>query len=347
MRKKLFLILLIPLLIFSFSMLSAQDDDSKKEKPKKRKSTKAAYLTRRKLTAGEMKLVWGNFIPNLGSSDEIEIKRARERLVELKLPVVVHLVNALQTNSMLDPLTDYNRLIAFKTDIRLDLQKWFLRHAPEFKKSDPIRKQIDSILNSDTSKQVRNKVRKIFKILKDNREKVKKPQILNRLRGQAAYAIGEIGDISPGPEVIKLLDDEAIYVKTLVFSSLGLMGRNVPDKFLPKIAKKIYEYLFHPTIKVRSYAWTALRNLDYRQAVPDLLAEFKKAETDYRKRIITQALEGITMQGFRSKLTFWERWWKEVGTGKNPLGVQNPRTKRWSPTGKTSTKTKKTSSKKS
>ena len=190
-----------------------------------------------------------------------------------------------------------------------------------------------------SSKQILDVMKKIFDAIEEyndmdtTTQKIPPLRIFNKLRGQAALAVGEMGDMSAGPQVGKLISDNSIYVKIKVFESLGLMGPEVPSF----VCAEIYPYLFHDNIKVRSYAWAALRKLDYRQAVVDLIEKFSEIEKNVKsgelakpdylktKKMIVDALNGITMKDFKEHLKSWEKWMDENSRNKNPLGIDNPR----------------------
>ncbi|MCK5341906.1 MAG: hypothetical protein KAR20_00800 [Candidatus Heimdallarchaeota archaeon] len=352
MKKILLSVLLIAFLFISVVNSQSAEGDESKEIDKKVEKKKA-YLTRRELTNDEDIRVWNKLIPKLGTGFEYEMKDARKELVKIGLPVVKHLVYALNSKKLLGRLADKDKLMMLQSNILSDVRKWYLRIYKQYS-SNEIMGKIKTFIDGGTenkegespdlvscrsSKQIFNVMKKIYDVIdeynvKDSTtSKIPELKIFNKLRGHAALAIGEMGDMSAGSQVGKLISDNSIYVKIKVFESLGLMGPEVPKS----VGGKIYPYLFHENLKVRTYAWTAIRKLDYRQAVVDLIAKFNQIEKDLdadkmtksdylkTKKLIIDALNGITLEDFKNHLKSWEKWVESNSNNKNPLGIENPR----------------------
>ncbi|MCD4657039.1 MAG: hypothetical protein K8S87_05800 [Planctomycetes bacterium] len=351
MKKTLISALLIAFLLIGIVNSQSADVENKvkKEKPAK----KAAYLTRRELTTDEDKLVWFKLIPKLGTGFEYEMKDARKELGKIGLPVVKHLVYALNSKKLLTRLAEKDKLMALQSNILHDVREWYLQIYKMYSSNETMGKvkafidggsenkegEAPDLVSCRSSKQILEVMKKIYTAIEDynkmdtTTQKIPELRIFNKLRGHAALAIGEMGDMSAGRQVGNLISDDSVYVKIKVFESLGLMGPEVPSF----VCAQIYPYLFHENIKVRSYAWTALRKLDYRKAVVNLIAKFneivkdvdsgKLAKPDYlsTKKMIVDALNGITMEDFKEHLKSWEKWVDENSSNKNPLGIDNPR----------------------
>jgi len=340
MKKILFTLLLIALVFGNYA--NAQ-------------SEKKGYQTRRKLTKEEDEKLWTELIPKLGTGSEFSMKEARQEVVKIGLPVVVHLVSTFNVGNLMVKLDKKDKLMLLQSNIIDDIREWYQKvyeqHASgetlgkiklliDGSKSDDLG-GVTSLVNCRSSKQILNTVKKIWDTIRDYNKKAKEDknpilpelQIFSKLRGQAALAIGEIGDMTAAEEVAELVSDDSMYVKMKVLESLGLMGPLVWES----VCKKIYPYLFHKNYKLRTYAWTALRKLDFRMAIAKLVEKFEEIEKDYKaekmttadyldmKKKIVDALTGITLKGFSENLNEWKSWMKENSENDNPLDLENKR----------------------
>ena len=339
MKKLLILLLLVTFIAGSYNSALAKPD----------------YETRRELTKEEDDKVWEELIPNLGTGSETEMKDAREELVEMGYPVVKHLVYTFNVGNLLRKLESKDKLMLLQQDIIDDIRTWYQKVYKEHAGGETLGKikgLIDggeeiaeedkpSLTDCRSSKQILDKVREIWNTItffnRDAKEAGKpelpKLTIFSKLRGNAALAIGEIGDMSAYNEVSEQLLDDSNYVKIKVLESLGLMGTLVSEK----VCAQIYPYMFDENLKLRTYAWTALRKLDYRVGVVKLIENFEKIEKDNEDKKITsteylktrkhivEALEGITMQDFNENLESWKNWMAENAENENPLNLEDTR----------------------
>ncbi len=357
MKNALLTVLLIAFLFIGVVNSQSADDEKSKETDteveKENPEKKAAYLTRRELTTDEDIRVWNTLIPKLGTGFEYEMKDARKELVKIGLAVVKHLVYALDSKKLLGRLAIKDKLLMLQSNILYDVREWYLRIYKQYSSNETMGKiktlidgggeskegESPDIVSCRSSQQILDVMKKIYDAIEDYNKKdsttnkIPELKIFNKLRGHAALAIGEMGDMSAGSQVGKLISDDSIYVKIKVFESLGLMGPEVPSF----VGGRIYPYLFHENIKVRTYAWTAIRKLDYRKAVVDLLAKFNQIEKDLEsekivkadylstKKLIIDALNGITLEDFKDHLKSWEKWVENNSNNKNPLEIEKPR----------------------
>ncbi|MGE3853142.1 MAG: HEAT repeat domain-containing protein, partial [Planctomycetota bacterium] len=277
------------------------------------------YLIRCDLTLVEHRHVWKQWIPGLAGSDALAHLRNRREIVALGLPAVKHLVTALDARTLLPALKDNQSLAPLRPIIEADLIEWYTMHADKLKGLSSINTLMAAFRQVSTGEEIIAGVRAFYDTMNRNKEDVPRPQVLNSLRAQAALAIGEIGDRTAGPQVARMLDDYSIECVGYAIESLGRLQAPIEGW------RAVFRFAYHESSWLRSKVWGALRRMDARPAIDQLLADIPRSNGSQGRKIL-EGLEAITMQTHGEDLGAWTRWWNRERDTKNPLDIERPRT---------------------
>jgi hypothetical protein len=137
-----------------------------------------------------------------------------------------------------------------------------------------------------------------------------------KARVLVATALGQMGEISSLPHLVKALGDKDDRVVTAAATALGRLEEEAAlEPLLDLLGKKAW--------LVRAAAIEALGELGAKGAVGPLIEQIEKEEGRLREDC-AKALERLTGQKFGQSVDLWKKWWKEHaheygGEGK-PLG---------------------------
>ena len=278
----------------------------------------ASYLNRRDLTEDEHRQVWHQWLPNLSGQDTLAHLRNRRELVAIGLPVVKHLVVALDVRTLLPALNDNSSLETLRPVIQADIDAWYSRYADKLKGLSSVNSLMTSFRRATTGTELIAGVRAFWDTMNRNNETVPRPQVLNTMRAQAALAIGEIGDRTAGPQVARLLEDDNVEVIGLAIEALGRLLAPIESW------QTIFAFAYDDNALLRSKVWGALRRMDARPAIDKLLSDLPGSQGQLRRRIL-EGLEAITMQVHGEDIGAWSRWWSREKNTRNPLDIETPR----------------------
>lgn len=289
-----------------------------------------AYRTRRALTSAEKEKLYKTLLPAMADGYANETNIAENRVVELGLPVVAPLVDALECRTLLRELAARDALVKLQPLIERDVQEWLTAYTDRIPDVRPIANWIDEFRFQDggagadvrlTSVEIRDAYGRLITIVQDvfeNRrpDDIPPPNVLHDLRGRMLRAMGRIGDNSCADAVSAACREP---FRPVIIGALRALEDLRPDGDVHGPAA--YPHLFSDEIQVRTSAQSAIRAMNYSDAVDDLLSAWRDGPEDEQIGRIIEGLEGITHRAHGRNLGKWATWWGEVRNGDDPLGL--------------------------